>query len=202
MEKQRIILGSGDFFTKEFEGEIPSNAEIETAENRLGEVSGGATLEYKPTYYTAQSDLGRAMKTILTGEEVTLKCGLMTLSAASLDKLSDTARPSTSEDGKRRILKIGGAGNQKGRKHVVHFLHKDEADGDIRVTIVGNNQSGFSLAFAKDKETVVDAEYKALSMDDEGTLIIYQEDIMDDATDDTGGGTTEPTDPDDGTGTL
>ncbi len=47
-----------------------------------------------------------------------------------------------------------------------------------------------------------DAEYKALSMDDEGTLIIYQEDIMDDATDDTGGGTTEPTDPDDGTGTL
>ena len=41
--------------------------------------------------------------------------------------------------------------------------------------IVGQNQAGFSLAFAKDKETVIDAEFKALAQDDEGTLIKYIE---------------------------
>ena len=41
--------------------------------------------------------------------------------------------------------------------------------------IVGNNQAGFSLAFAKDKETVIDAEFKALAQDKEGTLITYIE---------------------------
>ena len=53
------------------------------------------------------------------------------------------------------------AGNATGKKYVIHFVHKDETDGDIRVTIVGNNQAGFSFAFAKDKETVIDAEFKA-----------------------------------------
>ena len=40
---------------------------------------------------------------------------------------------------------------------------------------VGNNQNGFTLAFAKDQETVIDAEFKALAQDDDGTLIMYIE---------------------------
>ena len=32
--------------------------EMETEENRLGDIQGGATLEYKPTYYTVNDDLG------------------------------------------------------------------------------------------------------------------------------------------------
>lgn len=44
-------------------------------------------------------------------------------------------------------------------------------------TIVGNNQAGFTIAFAKDSETVIDAEFKAQPMDKEGTLILYTEDI-------------------------
>ena len=55
--------------------------------------------------------------------------------------------------------------------------HKDNVDGDIRVTIVGNNQAGFTIAFAKDSETVIDAEFKAQPMDKEGTLITYQEEM-------------------------
>ena len=43
--------------------------------------------------------------------------------------------------------------------------------------IVGRNQSGFSLAFAKDKETVIDAEFKAIPHDNNGTLIEYIEEI-------------------------
>ena len=34
-----------------------------------------------------------------------------------------------------------------------------------------------ALAFAKDKETVIDAEFKCLPQDDEGTLIEYTEEI-------------------------
>ena len=34
-----------------------------------------------------------------------------------------------------------------------------------------------AVAFAKDSETVIDAEFKAQPMDKEGTLILYTEDI-------------------------
>lgn len=47
----------------------------------------------------------------------------------------------------------------------------------LGLTIVGNNQAGFTIAFAKDSETVIDAEFKAQPMDKEGTLILYTEDI-------------------------
>ena len=63
---------------------------------------------------------------------------------------------------------------------MLHFVHEDAADGDIRVTIVGKNEAGFTLAFAKDKETVVDAEFKAKPHDSEGTLIVYEEETASD----------------------
>lgn len=63
------------------------------------------------------------------------------------------------------------------KKYLLRFVHKDTQDGNIRVTIVGNNQAGFTIAFAKDSETVIDAEFKAQPMDKEGTLILYTEDI-------------------------
>lgn len=61
--------------------------------------------------------------------------------------------------------------------YVIHFVHEDKTDGDVRVTIVGKSEAGFTLAFAKDKETVVDAEFKAKPHDKDGTLIIYEEDM-------------------------
>ena len=56
-------------------------------------------------------------------------------------------------------------------------MHEDATDGDIRVTIVGSNEGGLTLAFAKDKETVINAEFKARPNDTKGTLIIYREEI-------------------------
>ena len=53
-------------------------------------------------------------------------------------------------------------------------------DGDIYVMIVGNNQAGFELSFAKDAATVVNAEFHAMPMDGEGTLIEYAEEIIED----------------------
>lgn len=173
---EKITLGSGKVYWKEFDGTtLPENSAIETAENLLGHISGGATLEYKPTFYEAKDDLGLVSKTILTEEEVVFKTGIMTFNGNTLVKLCDTGR--VEEKGTMRTVKIGGLGNQNGKTYIIHFLHKDSVDGDIRVTIVGKNQAGFSLTFAKDKETVIDAEFKALPQDSEGTLIKYQEEI-------------------------
>ncbi|MFA0816025.1 MAG: hypothetical protein ACC608_09590 [Anaerofustis sp.] len=175
MDEERIVLGSGKLYVVEFTGTIPVDSVIETTANLLGLVSGGASLEYKPKYYEATDDLALVSKTVLTEEEVTLKSGVLTWSGNTLKKLSSTARV-TDWLGKRTV-KIGGIGNQDGKKYLIRFKHSDPDDGDMDITIVGNNQSGFTLKYLKDKETVIDAEFKALPMDSEGTKIIFREDI-------------------------
>lgn len=173
---EKIVLGSGMLYISEFaEGAIPEDATLEAEANLLGLISNGATLEYKPEFYEATDDLGLVKKAILTKEEVTLKSGIMTWNGKTLTKLCSTAR--ITEAAGKRTVKIGGISNQDGKQYVLRFVHKDPVDGDIRVTIVGNNQAGFALAFIKDKETVIDAEFKAMPLDSEGTKIIFDEEI-------------------------
>lgn len=172
---ERIVLGSGKLYAQEYTGTMPEDTAIETAENLLGYISGGASVEYKPTFYNCKDDLGIVQKSVLTDEEATLKSGIMTWNAQVLKKLCTTGR--VTEDASVRTLKIGGVGNQDGKNYIMHFVHEDP-EGDIRLTIVGRNEAGFTLTFAKDKETVIDAEFKALAkIDSEGTLIIYKEEI-------------------------
>lgn len=173
----KIVLGSGKAYISEYTAGsvIPDNATLEVDTNLLGLIQGGASLEYKPKFVTATDDLGLKSKTVVTEEAATFKSGVMTWCGKTLTKLCATAR--ITEAAGKRSIKIGGLNNQDGKMYVLRFVHKDAIDGDIRVTIVGNNQAGFTLAFAKDKETVVDAEFTALPLDSEGTLIIYEEDI-------------------------
>lgn len=173
--KKTITLGSGKMYITDFTGKIPENSVIETEENIAGYIQGGASLEYSPEFYTAEDDLGKAKKTIITKEDVKLKSGIMTWNGKTLQQLCATGRV-TEEKGIRKV-KIGGISNNDNKNYVIHFVHEDKVDGDVRVTIVGKNTAGFTLAFAKDKETVVDAEFGAVPSDDEGTLIIYQEEI-------------------------
>lgn len=172
----KIVLGSGKLYTAIFtKGAIPEDKVLETEENLLGLIEGGASLEYKPKFIEVADDLGLVSKTILTEEEATLKSGIMTWCGKTLTKLCSTAR--ISEASGKRTVKIGGIGNQDGKQYVIRFVHEDKVDGDIRITIVGNNQAGFKFAFAKDKATIIDAEFKAAPMDKEGTKIIYEEEI-------------------------
>lgn len=172
---EKIVLGSGTLYCMEFTGILPEKTALETEENQLGAILGGASLEYKPKFYEAKDDMGKVTKVIITEEEASLKSGIMTWNGKTLTKLCSTAR--VTEAAGVRIVKIGGVGNDNGKKYVLHFVHEDPVDGDIRVTIVGQNQAGFSLAFKKDKETVIDAEFKAQPQDNEGTLIKYEEEI-------------------------
>lgn len=170
---ERIVLGSGELYCMKHTGVIPEDSAIEMADNLIGLIQGGASVEYKPTFYTCKDDLGKVQKSILTDEEALLKSGIMTWVAETLQKLCATGRVTTA--GNVRTLKIGGVANQDGSSYILHFVHKDP-EFTIRLTIVGRNEAGFTLTFAKDKETVVNAEFKAQpKLDKEGTLIIYKE---------------------------
>lgn len=177
-ELERIPLGSGKLYCTEYaKGKpIPDDATIETEDNLLGWIQGGASLEYKPKFYEATDDLGYVKKTIITDEDVTLKSGVLTWNGNTLMRVSSTAR--VTESGGKRTVKIGGLSNYSNQLYVIRFVHSDKEEGDIRITVVGNNQAGFTLKFAKDKETVVDAEFKAAPLDKEGTLVIYEESIL------------------------
>lgn len=175
---KRITLGSGDLYMMEYTGTtVPEKEAICVDSNLAGYIQGGATLEYKPSFYEAKDDTGICTKVIITEEEVLLKSGIMTFNANTLKTLCATGRVTDDNEKGLRTILIGGVANNDGKKYVICFHHKDPIDGDIWVIIVGQNQSGFSLAFAKDKETIIDAEFKALSQDNEGTLIKYIEEI-------------------------
>lgn len=175
---EKIILGSGKLYLAEFTGSIPDNSAIETEANRIGHIQGGASIEYKPTFYEAKDDLGLVSKKIITDEEAVLKSGIMTWDLDKLALLCNTGTVSEDPVKNIRTLKIGGLGNYDDKQYVIHFLHEDAQDGDMRVTIVGQNEAGFTVAWAKDKETVINAEFKAQPNDTEGTLILLQEDIV------------------------
>ena len=177
-DAETITLGSGKIFIMEYDGsKIPDNETLETEKNRLGHVSGGASLEYAPEYYNAEDDLGVVKKSKITKEEAKMKSGILTWNGNSLAKLAGTARVSEDKAKGTRTLKIGGLSTDNGKSYVIRFLHEDKVDGNVRVTIVGKCTSGFEIAFAKDKETVIDAEFTALPNDAEGTLIIIDEEI-------------------------
>ena len=174
-DAQVITLGSGDLMIKEYTDTMPSYTDFDATTDLLGRISGGASIEYKGTWYEAKDDTGKVVKTIITEEEATLKSGVITWNGKTLEKLCSTAR--VTEDGGMRTVKIGGVGNHNGKSYALCFHHIDKADGDVYLLIRGVNQAGFSLAFVKDKETVIDAEFKCLPQDDEGTLIQYIEEI-------------------------
>lgn len=173
--KETITLGSGKLYSVEYTGTIPSNTDLEKESNILGYIQKGASLDYKPEFYEAEDDLGIVKKQILTKEEVTFKSGILTWNAETLKKLVATGRITKDAEKGMRTIKIGGINNNDGKQYIFHFVHEDKKDGNVRITIVGQNTAGFSLAFAKDAETVIDAEIKALPNDNEGTLIIFQE---------------------------
>lgn len=173
--KETITLGSGKLYSVEYTGTIPSNTDLEKESNILGYIQKGASLDYKPEFYEAEDDLGIVKKQILTKEEVTFKSGILTWNAETLKKLVATGRITEDAEKGMRTIKIGGINNNDGKQYIFHFVHEDKKDGNVRITIVGQNTAGFSLAFAKDAETVIDAEIKALPNDSKGTLIIFQE---------------------------
>lgn len=174
---QVITLGSGDLMIKEFLDEMPAYTDFNPETDLLGRIKGGATLEYSGEWYTATDDTGKVSKTIITEEEATLTSGIITWNGNTLAKLCATGRVTDDPKQGIRTVKIGGIANNDGKSYALCFHHTDKIDGDVWIVIRAVNQGGFSLAFVKDEETVIDAEFTCLPQDDEGTLIQYVEQI-------------------------
>ncbi len=182
-----IPMGSLDIYMIEFTGttiaDIPEDATIEVDDNLIGRTKDGGTITYKPTYYKAESDDGKASRTVLTKEDVTINFGLITQNENSTPKLVSTATVIAKEGGGRRIL-IGGIEKDNGTIYLCRAVHKDKVAGDMRFTIVGRNLEGLILGFKPGQENVVTPTVTAepfedgtlLVIDDAGTVTVVQAD--------------------------
>lgn len=163
-----VTLGSGDLYVMDYEGTIPEDAQIETVDNKVGSIKGGAELEYSPESYTVTGDNGMAYKAFITKEEVKFKSGILTWNLDVLSKLVMGGELST--DDSIATLKIGKNGTSAIKQVLIRFVHKIDEDNAVKVTMIGSPASGFTLSFNPEEETVIDAEFSALSQKD-GTLV-------------------------------
>ncbi len=131
-ETERIILGSGNVHMKLFDWNLPSVDEICTDENQISYIQGGATIEYKPSYYTAKDDTRKIQKTVITDEEATMKSGLMTFCGNTLEKICDTARVSYAEKTstkKEKKNRKGRRRKQSGQKKICNLFPSRRSGG-------------------------------------------------------------------------
>ena len=175
---EEYTLGSGDLFIKEYTAGSSVTAEdvISTGE-RLGEIKGGASLEYTTETKEDSSDLGRTKIVIISKEDVVLKSGVMTWNGKTLEKLCQTARVTKDDSAKKRTIKIGGLANAANKSYAVAFQYKGDGKKGLTVLIVGKNTAGFTVSFSSDNATVIDAEFKAQALDNDGTLVVIEETI-------------------------
>lgn len=172
-----IPLGSGYLYAVEFSGTIPEDSAIETEDNRAGYIEGGGELDYKPTSKTVKDDYGIVSRTVITAEEASLVASLIAWSSAKFALFNTTARIDEKTKTGHRIIKLGGLNNDSGKVYLWRFVHPDKQFGDVRITLVGSNTGEMKLAFKQDDAGKMDIEVSAQSADDDGTLIIYDEDI-------------------------
>ena len=174
-----IPVGSGYLFHSIFTGTIPADSTIETEANRLGYIEKGGEVDYKPTYKTFKDDFGIIQRNVLTAEEATFKASLIAWSTADFNTFVSTAR--ITESAGHRTIKIGGLGKDDGKVHLFRFVHPDAKYGDVRLTIVGTQTGGFKLNFKPDDAGNMDLEITAQASDGEGTLIVYDEEVLGDS---------------------
>ena len=177
---EEYTLGSGDLFIKEYTAGTAVTAEdVITTGERLGEIKGGASLEYTTETKEDSSDLGRTKIVIISKEDVVLKSGVMTWNGKTLEKLCQTARVTKDDIAKKRTIKIGGLANAANKSYAVAFQYKGDGKKGLTVLIVGKNTAGFTVSFSSDNATVIDAEFQAQALDNDGTLVVIEETIPD-----------------------
>ena len=170
---ENIILGSGSlYFMANTTGTVPEDTAIEIADNLVGEISGGASLEYKPSVSEIMGDSGKIIRRFITKEEVTFKSGVLTWDLKNLERLTASGEITTVVETGVKTLKVGG--NSTFTDYLIHFVHTFADGAKLKVTLIGNAVDGFTFQFQKDKETIIDSAFKALSQSD-GTLVIIRE---------------------------
>jgi len=175
--KDIIPVGSGFVYEMEYSGEIPEDNIIETEDNKFGDIEAGATLTYTCDTSILKDDFGIVTRTILTAETVTFGFGVITWVYKKLNAMCSTARVTDASG--IRTVKIGGIKNANGSKRLIRFVHKDDLKGDVRITLVGTNTGGLTLAYTIGAATKVEPTITAEPIDGEGTLVIIELEIPD-----------------------
>jgi len=171
---ENVILGSGVLYISTYTDAIPADEAFEVDANKLGDIKGGCSIAYKPKSYEVKNDAGQIVSRYILEREITMKSGVLKWSVDTLKKLMGEGTLSDDTVEHIKTLTIG-SGIQGLTAYAIRFVHTDASGKKLRVTICGTNEAGISLAFQPDKETVVDAEFKALPMPDGNMLIISQE---------------------------
>lgn len=178
-DNKTITVGSAIPYLMEYADTVPTIEEVCKDEYLLGYIEGGAAVEYTEETETIKDDLGRVSKVVTTEEEAIVKLGLITWNGNTLEKLID--RSQVTEANGRRVTKIGGAGNAKGKYYVLCLHHIDKTDGDLWVMVVGRNSAGATLTLAADEATKLEPEFTAIPHDEDGTLIEITEQLPESA---------------------
>ena len=169
-EEFNIPFGSCYVYYSEWAGgEIPADETIETDANRVGYVEKGCTVNYTMETADLKDDFGKVRRT------AGFKCELVSWSSSKMGLFTPTAR--ITEANGKRVIKIGGIQNDSGKNYLFRLHHPDAEMGDVRITIVGRQQGGFELAFSPEDANRMALDVKAITSDDEGTLIIYEEEL-------------------------
>jgi len=173
-----IILGSGHVYileqnnTNKLTGNM-TNAQLReyigtyaVSGNLAGHVKNGATLNYTATKYTEKDDFSEITKTITTDESLNLAFGFIDYKTGLMDELVDNAE--TTVGVSDEAIKVGGLGNDKGKKYIVIFAHEDAADTDTYVILTGTNTANLAAAFATGAGTMFNAQFEAEPIDGTG----------------------------------
>ncbi len=180
-KNRKAILGSGKLYIMEFDGTLPENEIIETDDNRLGDIKGGATLEYSFEIFSDTDDLQEVEATLITTQQAKLNANLFTWDLDVLNKIIATSEVKALEpkeaDGfvtEKRQLAILGKDKDNGKKYLVRFVHQSEEIGEMRVTLVGRNESSISFSFTPDAVATLPVEFiaRTTSLDGDKLAII------------------------------
>lgn len=170
IDRNTIMLGSGEVYMYEFTGDvIPDDATIETDEHNVGNCSSGFRIDYKPKKYDVKNQYGKIVKSFITDEDLTCKTGIITW---DLNKLALLSTAKITEDSKKITLTFGGGGALK--NVLVRFVH-EEGGKHLRFTMIGQGGQGFGIDFS-DKETTIDAQITAIEQV-KGFLASFEQEI-------------------------
>lgn len=160
-ESQDITLGVGYFYIIEYDGTIPENNVFETSENMIGHTSGGAEIQYTPEYTEIIDDNMVTVMNPLTKETAILKTGALSWSPQMLQLVCKTAVVDSSTEG---VVKVTFGGKENNKNYLIRFVHIYQDGSKFRATILGTPNSGFSLAYKTNEPTILNMEFKAISM--------------------------------------
>ena len=107
-----------------------------------------------------------------------MKTGLLTFDVQSLAALMSVGQVAVSDDGAKRILKLGSGHTELKRFAVVFRYTIDAAKKKyLYVGMIATNTAAMTFAFMKDKETVPDIQFTADDNGVDDTILVIEEDI-------------------------